>query len=100
MNADTGFPIMMGSCAFLMPLASVPFIRAKSYSLRAALGLCVAGLPAVLLAAFIVKSLPLYWVKWLVVVVVVYTAIMLLRSAARGEPAHAVKSPEPSQSVA
>jgi uncharacterized membrane protein YfcA len=99
MNADTGFPIMMGSCAFLMPMASVPFIRQRAYSLHAALGLTLAGLPAVLLAAYIVKSLPLYWVKWLVVVVVIYTAIMLLRAAARGEEPHAVKSPEPSQSV-
>ena len=38
---------------------------------------------AVLIAAFIVKKLPLYAVKWLVVVVVVYTAVAMLLSAAR-----------------
>jgi hypothetical protein len=37
----------------------------------------------VLIAAFIVKSLSLDTVRWLVVIVVVYTAITLLRSAAR-----------------
>lgn len=89
MNPDTGFPIMMGSCAFLMPLASVPFIVRKSYSPRAALGLTLAGVPAVLIAAFIVKSLPLSWVKWLVAVVVVYTAVTLLRAAAREKNAPA-----------
>ncbi len=83
MNPKTGFPIMMGSCAFLMPLASIPFIRRGAYSPRAALGLALAGVPAVLIAAFIVKELPLYWVKWLVAAVVVYTSITLLRSAAR-----------------
>lgn len=83
MNPGTGFPIMMGSCAFLMPLASVPFVRANSYSARAALGLTLAGIPAVLIAAFVVKSLDLYWVKWLVAVVVVYTAITLLMAASR-----------------
>jgi uncharacterized membrane protein YfcA len=83
MNPKTGFPIMMGSCAFLMPLASIPFIRRGAYSPRAALGLAIAGVPAVLIAALIVKDLPLYWVKWLVAVVVVYTSITLLRSAAR-----------------
>ena len=83
MNPRAGFPIMMGSCAFLMPLASVPFIRRGSYSPRAALGLTLAGLPAVLIAAYVVTDLPLFWVKWLVAVVVVYTAIMLLRAAAR-----------------
>jgi uncharacterized membrane protein YfcA len=84
MNPGTGFPIMMGSCAFLMPLASVPFIRRGSYSARAALGLALAGIPAVLVAAYVVKSLPLYWVKWLVAVVVTFTAITLLRAAKRG----------------
>jgi uncharacterized membrane protein YfcA len=83
MNPGTGFPIMMGSCAFLMPSASVPFIKNKCYAPRAALGLTLAGIPAVLIAALIVKSLPLYWVKWLVAVVVIYTAVMLLRAASR-----------------
>jgi len=83
MNPSTGFPIMMGSCAFLMPAASVPFIRRGSYSPSAALGLTIAGVPAVLIAAYIVKSLPLGTVKWLVAVVVIYTAITLLRAAAR-----------------
>ncbi len=85
MNPKSGFPIMMGSCAFLMPLASVPFVRQGSYSPRAAVGLTLAGIPAVLIAYFVVKELPLYWVKWLVAVVVTYTAITLLRAAARGE---------------
>src|SRR5262245_59580734 len=83
MNPSAGFPIMMGSCAFLMPLASVPFIRQRSYSPRAAIGLTIAGIPAVLIAAYLVKSLPLYWVKWLVAIVVVYTSITLLREAKR-----------------
>jgi uncharacterized membrane protein YfcA len=81
MNLKTAFPVMMGSCAFLMPVGSIRFIREGKYHLRAALGLAIGGIPGVLLAAYIVKSLPLYWVKWLVVVVVLYTAITLLRSA-------------------
>ncbi|HYV06037.1 MAG TPA: sulfite exporter TauE/SafE family protein [Blastocatellia bacterium] len=81
MAPTTAFPIMMGSCAFLMPVASARFIRKGSYDLRAALGLALGGIPAVLIAAFIVKSLPLSAVRWLVVVVVVYTAVTMLRSA-------------------
>ena len=50
MNATTAFPIMMGSCAFLMPAASVRFVRSGRYDLRAALGLALAGTPAVLIA--------------------------------------------------
>lgn len=81
MVPTTAFPIMMGSCAFLMPVASVRFIQNGCYSPKAALGLALGGVPAVLIAAFLVKALPLSAVRWLVVVVVVYTALMMLRSA-------------------
>jgi uncharacterized membrane protein YfcA len=91
MAPTAAFPIMMGACAFLMPVASVRFIEAGSYDPRAALGLSIAGVPAVLVAAFIVKSLPLAAVRWLVVVVVVYTAFALLRSARTA----AAPEPEP-----
>ena len=89
MSERTAFPIMMGSCAFLMPVASLRFIRERSYSLRAALGLAAGGIPGVLLAAYIVKELSLYWVRWLVIVVVIYTAVTMLYSAMteRDEPA-------------
>ncbi|HYU79234.1 MAG TPA: hypothetical protein VEK56_09620 [Vicinamibacterales bacterium] len=82
MNPTAAFPIMMGSCAFLMPVGSLQFIRKDAYNLRAALGLMLGGPLAVLIAAFIVKSLPLFYVRWLVVFVVIYTASTMLRSAA------------------
>jgi uncharacterized membrane protein YfcA len=81
MNPTAAFPIMMGSCAFLMPIAGYQFIRKGRYDLRASMGLAIGGIPGVLIAALIVKSLPLNWVRWLVVVVVVYAAISLLRSS-------------------
>lgn len=81
MNSKAAFPIMMGSCAFLMPIASLRFIRFDAFSMRQALGLTLGGIPGVLIAAYLVKSLPLEWVKWLVIVVVVYAATAMLRSA-------------------
>jgi uncharacterized membrane protein YfcA len=81
MVETTAFPIMMGSCAFLMPVSSAEFIRKKKFDLKATVGLAIGGIPAVLIAAYIVKSLNLYYVRWLVVIVVVYTAISMLRSA-------------------
>jgi uncharacterized membrane protein YfcA len=81
MDPRAAFPIMMGSCAFLMPIGGVRFIREGSYSLRAAVVMAIAGIPAVLIAAYLVKQMPLYAVRWLVVVVVVYAATMMLRSA-------------------
>jgi uncharacterized membrane protein YfcA len=94
MNPTTAFPIMMGSCAFLMPIASARFVHCGSFDLRASIGLMIGGLPAVLIAAFIVKRLPLPWIRWLVVVVVLYTAINLLRTAHR-ERAAAGTAPAP-----
>ena len=80
MNPIAAFPIMMGSCACLMPIGSLRFIREGRYDKRVALGLAIGGIPGVLLAAFVVKSLPLQWLYWLVVVVVLYAAILMLRS--------------------
>ena len=80
MNPTAAFPIMMGSCAFLMPIAAARFVKKESYALRQSLGLTLAGVPAVLIAALIVKSLTLTTVRWLVVVVVLYTSVSMLRS--------------------
>ena len=81
MNPKAAFPIMTGSGSFVMAVASVRFIRERSFSPRVALGLAVGGIPAVFLAAYIVGGLPLYWVRWLVMIVVVYTATTMLWAA-------------------
>jgi uncharacterized membrane protein YfcA len=81
MNQLAAFPIMMGSCAFLMPVGGIRFIKEARYSPKAAIGLAIGGIPGVLIAYYVVKSLSLVRVKWLVVFVVLYTSIMLLRSA-------------------
>lgn len=83
MNASAAFPIMMGSCAFLMPVASMRFLKARAYAPRMALGLTIGGIPGVLIAAYIVTSLDVYYVRWLVVGVVTIAATMMLRSAVR-----------------
>ncbi|BDC47975.1 UPF0721 transmembrane protein [Bryobacterales bacterium F-183] len=81
LDAKAAFPIMMGSVSFLGPVASVPFIRKGAYDMKAALSLTLGGVPGVLLAAFLVKSLPLETVRWGVLVIVVYTGLMTLRAA-------------------
>lgn len=83
LNPAAAFPIMMGSCAFLMPVSGLRFLRTDRIDLRIVLGLALGGVPAVLLAALVVKSLPLQALRWGVVVVVLYSAVLLLRSAAR-----------------
>jgi uncharacterized membrane protein YfcA len=94
MNPRSAFPIMMGSCAFLMPVGGYRFIRTGRYSPRAALGLTIGGIPGVLLAAYVIKELPLHYVRWIVVFAVLYTSAMLLRSAAEKSAATA-QAPQP-----
>jgi len=80
MSPLSAFPIMAGSCGLLMPIGAAGFVKSGRYNLGAALGLALGGIPGVLVAAYIVKSLPLAWLRWLVLIVVVYAALQMLRS--------------------
>jgi uncharacterized membrane protein YfcA len=86
MDPRAAFPIMMGSCASLMPAASARFIAERAVDHRAALGLTLGGIPGVLIAAWLVKSLPLDAVRWLVIVAAAYTAATLLHAARNAAP--------------
>ena len=82
MSETTAFPIMMGSCAFLMPVGSLKFIGKRAYSLRVALGLALGGIPGRASSRPRSSSrCDLTTVRWLVIVVVLYTAITMLYSA-------------------
>jgi uncharacterized membrane protein YfcA len=87
MNLRVAFPIMMGACAFLMPISSIKFIRAGRYSLKTTIGMAIGGVFGSALALVVVKSLPLYYVMWLVTFVIIYTGVSLLRTAAREKAA-------------
>lgn len=80
MSPDVAFPIMMCSCAFLMPPASVKFIKEGAYNRKAALSMCIFGSIATLVASLLIKSLPLDVLKWIVVGVTVYTSSVMLRA--------------------
>jgi len=81
LSPQVAFPIMMGSCAFLMPPASVKFIKSGAYNRKAAVAMAIPGMIAVLIAALIVKSLPLDTLRWLVIIVIIYTSVVMLRAA-------------------
>ena len=81
MSPKVAFPIMMGSCAFLMPVASAKFIKEGAYNRKASISMTIAGSIAVIIAAFLVKSLPLEVLRWVVIGVVIYTSMVMLRAA-------------------
>jgi uncharacterized membrane protein YfcA len=77
------FPVMMGSCAFLMTVGGTQFLRTDRIDLPLIIGIGIGGVPAALAAALLVKSLPLGVLRWLVVAVVLYAAISLIHAACR-----------------
>jgi uncharacterized membrane protein YfcA len=83
MDIHAIFPIMTSSCAFIMPTSGIKFISRGSYATRAALGLALGGIPGVLLAALVVKNLPVKYLLWLVVIVAAYSGLAMLSSARR-----------------
>jgi uncharacterized membrane protein YfcA len=81
MSPRAAFPIMMGSVAFLGTVGSIRFVQSHRYRWKSAIGMTVGGIPGVLLAAYLVRSLPLFWLRWMVFFVMIYTAMMMLRSS-------------------
>jgi len=81
MSPEVAFPIMMGSCAFLMPPASYKFIKSGAYNRKAALVMAIPGTIAVLIAALVVESLPLDVLRWMVIAIVLYTSATMFRAA-------------------
>ena len=84
LDPRAAFPIMMGSGAFVATIAGLRFIRASRFHGRASVGLTAGGIPGVIVAAWLVQSLPLEALRWLVLVVVAYAAVTLLRAGLRG----------------
>ncbi|WFD12153.1 sulfite exporter TauE/SafE family protein [Tepidibacter hydrothermalis] len=83
MSAKVAFPIMMGSCAFLMPVASAKFVKEGAYDRKASMGITIGGVIGVIIAAYIVKSLPMETLKWLVIGVIFYTCVSMFMTASK-----------------
>ena len=81
MDPSAAFPIMMGSCALLMPVASAKFVKEDAYAKKNALFISLFGIVGVIIAAFFVKGLPIDKLKILVTIVVALTSFMMLKSA-------------------
>lgn len=81
MHPLTAFPVMMTSTAMLMVAGSSRFIQEKSYDRLTSVALTIGGVLGVILAAYVVKSLPLGVLKWIVCTVVFYTSVTMLSSA-------------------
>ena len=81
------FPIMATGGAITIAAAGSRHVLMGQLDLRIAVGIALGGIPAVLLAAFIVREMPLEMLRWLVTVVVLYAAAVMFRSALSGREA-------------
>ncbi|MGQ0590999.1 MAG: TSUP family transporter [Sphingosinicella sp.] len=82
------FPIMAAGASLMGAGASVRHIQIGQIDLRVVIGLAIGGIPAVLVAAFIVKTMPVELLRWLVIAVVLYAAAIMLRAAWIGRREH------------
>ena len=94
LSPQVAFPIMMGSCATLMPVGSIKFIKEGAYPRKAALILSISAVVGVFIAAYLVKSLPLEVLTWLVIVVIFYTSAYMLFGASKASKATEKKALE------
>jgi uncharacterized membrane protein YfcA len=88
LNPRSSFPVMATGASLMGVSSSVRHIQIGQVDLRVCLGLAIGGIPAVLVAAYIVKEMPIVWLRWMVVAVVLYTAAVLLRAAFVGRREH------------
>ena len=75
------FPIMAAGAGLAAAAAGIRHINYGEINLKVVTGMAIGGIPAVFVAAFIVKTMPMEVLRWLVMVIVVYAALMMLKSA-------------------
>ena len=82
LNVGAAFPVMMGSCAFLMAFGNGPkFIKEGRYDMAASWMQAFGGAIGVFIAYKFVSSIPLKILTIIVVCVVYVTAVMFLHDA-------------------
>lgn len=85
LSPAVAFPIMMGACAFLLPVASIKFIREGKYARKQSLTIAFSGILGVFIAVSIVLNLPMDALAWLVIGVVIFTSLSMLQSYFNGK---------------
>lgn len=79
MNVATAFPIMMGSCSFVMPFCSLKFIKEGMYNRKASLIATITGTIGAIFTYVFVKTIALTTLIWIVVAVQIYTALIFFK---------------------
>lgn len=83
MHPVAAYPIMMASDGVLIPIASLGFLKSGRFASGAVLGLTAGGVVGTFCAFPLVNALAAHiaLMRWLVMIVIVYAAASMLRSA-------------------
>ncbi|MGL5751494.1 MAG: sulfite exporter TauE/SafE family protein [Paraclostridium sp.] len=92
MDPKAAFPIMMGACAFVGPIASVKFIKEKAYVREIAMGITIGGVIGSIIAILFVTNMSVTLLNWLVVAVSLYTASTMLTSSKKDNKEEQLKN--------
>lgn len=87
LNPLVAFPIMMASCAGLMPVASAEFIKAGAYCRKSSIAITLGGIVGVIIAAKFVTGLPMNVLTIIITIVVIYTAITYIKKSKKSAAA-------------
>jgi hypothetical protein len=82
------FPIMASGASLMGAGSSIRFIKVPEIDLRVVVGLTLGGIPAVLVAALIVKKMDVDVLRYVITAVVFYTAAVMARAAIKGHSEH------------
>lgn len=81
MNPVIAYPVMYGNCAFLIPIAAIKFIKEGRYNKKMAIICNTFGLIGTFTAFYLITSVPIYYLKWAIVAVLIYTSYSMLKDA-------------------
>lgn len=82
------FPIMASGASLMGAASSMKFVKVPDMDLGIVVGLTLGGIPAVLVAALIVKQMDVDVLRYVITLVVFYTAIVMGRAAIKGHREH------------
>ena len=85
------FPIMASGASLMGAGSSMKFVKVPDIDLRIVVGLTLGGIPAVLVAALIVKKMDVDMLRYVITLVVFYTAAVMARAALKGYREHRVE---------
>lgn len=81
LNLAYAFPLAAGGCCAMMPTAGIRSIASKAIDIKVAMWMFLGSVPGTLIAALVVKSMPLTVLTWLVIFVLLYTSFSLIQAA-------------------